>query len=195
MYIVFEGVDTSGKSTQIEILSKIHDDFIITKEPGGTTFGAHIRELLLETQSAKEELSSRSELLLFLADRAEHFDKVIKPNMDRTIISDRSFISGLAYALSNNNDFDENFLYAMNEFALNGTLPQKIVFFKTNKELLNKRLGKKTNDVIEKRGINYLLEVQAKMEAIIQSLHVETLHVNASDDIKEIAKQIERFIG
>lgn len=191
MYIVFEGIDTSGKSTQVEILGRLYGDIIMTKEPGGTEFGAHIRRLLLHIHKG---LGNKSELFLFLADRAEHFHKVIKPNSNKTIISDRSLISGMAYALSDNEDFDYDFLYRLNEFALEGILPEKIVFFKMNENLLTKRLSEKPHDTIEKRGIGYLLNVQNKMEEIMEKLDIEVLVIDASWEIKKITKQIERFI-
>ena len=68
MYILFEGIDTCGKSTQIELLANQQPELIITKEPGGTAFGMKAREILLKDTLA----SKRAELLLFLADRAEH---------------------------------------------------------------------------------------------------------------------------
>ncbi|MEO1937666.1 MAG: dTMP kinase, partial [Sulfurimonas sp.] len=96
MYIAIEGIDTAGKSTQIAALQKHFPNAIITKEPGGTAIGAEIRSLVL---SAKAQ-SKKAEFLLFLADRAEHIQEVIKPNLDKMIISDRSVVSGVAYALS-----------------------------------------------------------------------------------------------
>ena len=97
MYIALEGIDTAGKSTQIQALSKKFPDAIITKEPGATEIGKEIREMLL---SARVE-SKKAEFLLFLADRAEHMLKVIEPNINtKMIISDRSAVSGVAYALT-----------------------------------------------------------------------------------------------
>ena len=77
MYIIFEGVDTCGKSTQVELLKKHKKDVITTNEPGGTTVGKKFREILLQSD---EKLSINAELLLFLADRAEHYKKIIEPN-------------------------------------------------------------------------------------------------------------------
>ena len=94
MYVVIEGIDTAGKSTQLEILSKKFSDAIFTKEPGATKLGSKLREMALNGE-AKSKIA---EMFLFLADRAEHIEEVIKPNIDKMIISDRSVISGIAYA-------------------------------------------------------------------------------------------------
>ena len=94
MYAVIEGIDTAGKSTQLEILSKKYSDAIFTKEPGGTEVGLKLREMALNGE-AKSKIA---EMFLFLADRAEHIEEIIKPNSENMVISDRSVISGIAYA-------------------------------------------------------------------------------------------------
>ncbi|PID47862.1 MAG: dTMP kinase [Proteobacteria bacterium] len=190
MYVIFEGIDTSGKSTQIEILGKKNPDFIITKEPGQTKLGKDIREIILHLHNICKE----AEFFLFLADRSEHFQRIVKPNLDKTILSDRGFISGMAYAYCNDESLDLDFLLDANKYALSHTLPDKIVFFKTSKELLEKRLGKKSEDNIEKRGFDYLLRVQDAMEKIIKKLGIEYLHVNAKESIEDINKKIEGFL-
>ena len=106
MYLIVEGIDTSGKSTQIELLKKLYPDAITTKEPGGTPIGIKIREMILH----EGVNNHKSELFLFLADRAEHYKNIIEPNLDKTIISDRGFISGIAYALANHEDYKKDFL-------------------------------------------------------------------------------------
>lgn len=191
MYIIFEGIDTSGKSTQIDILRQKDKNIIITKEPGGTKFGLHVREILLHSSY---ELCKKAEMMLFLSDRAEHFQKVIAPNSKRLILSDRGFVSGMAYALSNDESLDFDFLYKMNRFVLDENLPQKIVFFKIDEMTLRSRLGEKLNDSIEKRGIEYLLLVQKKMEEIIFKIGLDVLLVDSSKPIENLTKEIERFI-
>ncbi len=139
MYILFEGIDTCGKSTQIDLIADKHPDVIITNEPGGTPFGKKAREILLADSLA----SKRAELLLFLADRAEHYQEVITPNKDKIIISDSGFLSGIGYALANG-DFDFQELVSLNKFALEGHFPDKVVLFLTKMETLEERTSAKT---------------------------------------------------
>ena len=94
MYAVIEGIDTAGKSTQLELLKKKFPNAIFTKEPGGTPLGIKLRSMALNGE-AKSEIA---EMFLFLADRAEHIEELIKANQTNFIISDRSMISGIAYA-------------------------------------------------------------------------------------------------
>ena len=192
MYIIFEGVDTTGKSTQVELFSQRHTNVITTKEPGGTKVGLRLREILLESD---EKLGVNAELLLFLADRAEHYGKVVKPALkDNYVISDRGLVSGISYALANHPELDRDFLLQVNKFALDGNLPDKVVLFNTNYELITSRLGNKEKDTIEKRGIDYLLQVQKLMKETLEALHVDFIEVDSADTIEHIYKQIEEFI-
>ena len=189
MYILFEDIDTCGKSTQIELLSKEHPEILITKEPGGTAFGMKAREILLQDSLA----SKRAELLLFLADRAEHYQEVIKPNRNRLIISDRGFISGIGYALANG-DFDFEELITLNRFALEGHFPDKIILFLTDMETLQERTAAKVLDGIELRGLEYLLDVQEHMRQSIVRLGIPHLFIDATDSIENIHQSILTYL-
>ena len=192
MYIIFEGIDTTGKSTQVELFASRHKNIVTTKEPGGTQVGQKFRQILLESD---DKLSTNAELLLFLADRAEHYEKIVKPALkENFVISDRGLVSGISYALANHPELDRDFLLHVNKFALDGNLPEKIVLFKTNYDLITSRLGNKEKDTIEQRGIKYLLHVQDLMKETLEALHVEYLEVSSADTIEEIYKQIEEFI-
>ena len=98
MLINLEGIDGAGKSTQIALLASTFKDAIITKEPGATPLGEQIRKIILGDNL---NICHQAEMFLFLADRAEHYEKIIKPNRDKIVFCDRSFISGIAYAMTN----------------------------------------------------------------------------------------------
>lgn len=191
MYVIFEGIDGAGKSTQIARLAAAFPQAIVTKEPGGTKLGENLREILLKENG----LDKRAEILLFLADRAEHSGKIIKPNSDKMILSDRGFVSGMAYALAGGNfSFEE--LLSLNKFALQGNFPQKIVFFKADENTLRSRLGSRAQmDGIEARGFEYLLRVQDAMEEILQKLDVRYVTIGAAWDEEKITNLIKEFIN
>ena len=189
MYILFEGIDTCGKSTQIELVAEKHPDLLVTHEPGGTPFGKKAREILLADSLA----SKRAELLLFLADRAEHYEEIIKPNKDKTIISDRGFLSGIGYALANG-DFDFEELVNLNKFALEGHFPDKVVLFLTDMKTLEERTSAKTLDGIELRGLKYLITVQDKMKESLEKLDIDYLEVDATDNIENIHQKILTYL-
>jgi len=189
MYILFEGIDTCGKSTQIDLIAQKHPEVIVTHEPGGTPFGKKAREILLSDSLA----SKRAELLLFLADRAEHYQEVIFPNKDKVIFSDRGFLSGIGYALANG-DFDFDELVSLNRFALEGHFPDKIILFLTDMETLEERTSAKSLDGIELRGLKYLLEVQEHMKQSILKLGIPHLFIDATDDIESIHQTILTYL-
>ena len=190
MYVIFEGIDTCGKSTQIELLRRKHPEAVVTREPGGTPFGEKAREILLEARLH----SRRAELLLFLADRAEHYETVVRPRRSGLVLSDRGFLSGIGYALANG-DVELEELIALNRFALQGDWPDAILFFETDRETLQRRLGEKSADGIEQRGIDYLLEVQRQMRRALERLGIPALILDAREEIPVIHQKIRSYLN
>ena len=101
MFITFEGIEGSGKSTQIkkikDYLDSVNKPAIITREPGGTSTGKILRELILDPK--KSFSHAYTELLLFYADRLEHIEEIVKPalNKNHIVLCDRYKDSTYAY--------------------------------------------------------------------------------------------------
>ena len=99
-FITFEGIDGSGKSTQLRLLGNFLRangcDALLTREPGGTQLGLRLRAALLD---AAEEVDPLTELLVFAADRAQHVRRLVRPALDegRLVISDRYADATVAY--------------------------------------------------------------------------------------------------
>ncbi len=189
MYVTIEGIDTAGKSTQIEALRKVFIDAIFTKEPGGTDVGQTIRSMVLNGQME----SKHAEMFMFLADRAEHTHKVIIPNIDQLIISDRSCVSGVAYATVQN-VCDTNTLVQLNRLATDNHLPHHVFILRLTPEELTYRLSQKEHDAIEARGIDYLLSIQDALIASSHSLEIVTHVIDASQSIDTITLEITNLI-
>ena len=185
MYIAIEGIDTAGKSTQIAKLAKHFPEAIITKEPGATEIGKEIRDIVLSARTK----SKKAEFLLFLADRAEHMQEVIQPNLDKMIISDRSAVSGVAYALIQGEVSKED-LVSLNNFATDNTYPQKVFLLRLTKKELNFRLSQKDLDGIELRGSDYLLNIQDAIIEATKLLGLELVEIDATQIRNEITKNI-----
>jgi len=190
MYVVFEGVDTAGKSTQVDLLHACYPDAIKSKEPGGTALGMTLRELILH----RGVNNHKTELFLFLADRAEHYKNVIKDHHDKMILSDRGLISGIAYALANHDSYDLDFLITLNRFAMDDKMPDKVILLLTNESLIKKRMGDKNADFIEKRGIEYLLKIQSIMIEVLDALNINYITIDASKNKEDIHQEIKGFI-
>lgn len=103
VFITVEGVEGSGKSTQLfrlsERLRHLNLPLVVSKEPGGTALGRELRRLLLEPHASGEAWAPEAELLLFYADRAQHLRQVIRPALaeDRVVLVDRFEDSTRAY--------------------------------------------------------------------------------------------------
>ena len=101
MFITLEGIEGSGKTTQIKnivnFLEKQGRQCVTTREPGGTVIGEKIRAILLSPEN--KELHSMAELLLYMADRAQHIHSLVKPSLanGKTVLCDRYFDATLVY--------------------------------------------------------------------------------------------------
>jgi len=99
-FITLEGIEGSGKSTNLESIKSVLDqkkiEYVITREPGGGPLGSHLRKLLLDKE---QSISPSVEMLLMMADRKDHVDNLINPNLNKGIcvISDRYLDSTIAY--------------------------------------------------------------------------------------------------
>ncbi|CRF45203.1 dTMP kinase [Helicobacter heilmannii] len=171
MFIALEGVDTSGKSTQIMLLKEAYPHAIFTKEPGGTKLGQALRQKVLY-----ENLSPDTQFLLFLADRALHLEEVLKPNLHQLIFSDRSLISGLAYApYPLEQALDLHRVHGLLE-----VLPNCVFVLKLPPQALKERLHAKTHDFIESRGLEFLERTQERLLQACALLGVCTYILDAS---------------
>lgn len=189
MYVALEGIDTAGKSTQIERLKNIFPDALYTREPGGTPLGQQIRSMVLHGNPS----SKLTELFLFLADRAEHTNDVILKNINTMILSDRSAVSGIAYAAVQNICPMET-LVQLNKMATGNVLPDKVFILKLTPEELRFRLSQKEHDTIESRGIDYLLRIQDALIASAGALEITTHVIDATQSIDIITQEITSLI-
>src|SRR3954454_25319355 len=122
LFVTFEGIDRSGKTTQARLLTEaLGDDALGVREPGGTEAGERVRAIL---KDPAVELSPRAEALLFAAARAELVDEVIRPGLEagRIVVSDRFLDSSLAYQ-GGARGLGVEEVAAINRFALGGVTP------------------------------------------------------------------------
>ena len=155
-FIVFEGPDGSGKSTQCARFAAACRDagagVCAVREPGGTTIGERLRELLLDTRSI---MSSRCEMLLYMAARAQLVDDVIRPALgrDEVVVADRFVSSTLAYQGAGGG-VDETDILAAARVACREVWPDLVLVFDVDEATAGARMGAQ-RDRIESRGVEY----------------------------------------
>ena len=147
-FITFEGIDGSGKSTQLRLLAgELREkgvDVITTCQPGGTPLGRRLREAFLETE---ENVAPMAELLLFAADRAQHVEFLIKPALaeNRIVISDRYADATYAYQGAGRG-FPEATVNEVIELATGGLKPDLTLFFDISVETALSRKSTRSDD-------------------------------------------------
>ena len=161
--ISFEGIDGSGKSTQINLLSEWlsekNIDFVIVREPGGTSISERIRDILLDEENI--QLCSPSESFLFLSARAQLVSEIIKPALQggRFVICDRFIDSTLAYQ-GYGRGMDLAQLEAMNNMAIGGSvLGQTFLLDVDIERSIQRRSGGK-DDRMESTGVDFMRKVR-----------------------------------
>ena len=125
-FLSFEGIEGSGKSTQVALLAQAlraqGHEVVVTREPGGTAVGQVLRRLLL--QPSATPLAPGAELLLMLADRAQHVQEVVLPGLqaNKIVLCDRFVDSTLAYQ-GHGRGIEPGLLARLNAFACDGCMP------------------------------------------------------------------------
>ncbi len=191
MFIIFEGIDGCGKSTQAKRLAeRIGKDFsvLLTWEPGYTHIGETIRSILLN-----KDMDIRTEFLLFASDRNEHFQKVIMPNIkkDVIVVSDRFADSSVAYQ-GYGRGLDIDFINYVHNSITNGKKPDVTFLIDVSPEAGIARLKK--FDRIEQEGIIFLQKVrEGYLKIASQDERFEV--INGEKSVDEIEEEIwNRFL-
>ena len=163
LFIVFEGADGCGKSTQVDLLCKYLEDLkyetIKTLEPGGCEIGINLRKILLNYEGY---VSNRAELFMYLADRAQHAETVISDsiNKGKIVICDRYTDSTLAYqGYARGGNIDE--ITYLNNLATNNLKPDLVLVLDVDIDVAQKRMGKRSEkDRMEKESLDFHTKVK-----------------------------------
>ena len=198
--IIFEGIETSGKTTNFNIavnyLKKKKKSFIKLREPGGSIFSEKIRKLIL---NKKLKLNNKTDLLLFYASRSENFEKIIKKNYKkRIILIDRFTDSTIAYQHFGMK-LDLNIIKMLNKFIIGNFNPDLVFLSTVNSINLKKRLKKRsTLNRYDKFKLNFYSKVQNGYEKISRNkkMYIKiNSNKNSINEVKNIIiNKLEKII-
>ena len=197
MFLVLEGIDGCGKSSQAKLLVAALEErgrhVLHLHEPGGTMLGEKLRSLIL-TPDANVEISSRAEALLYSAARAQLVRTVLEPALaeGKSIVCERYYYSTLAYQGYGLGE-DTGPLHSLSAYATGMLKPDRVVLLDVEPTLALNRVGKNL-DRIESRGPEYMHRVREGYHLLSRREPERFRIVDATESIEAVHEQIMRAI-
>jgi dTMP kinase len=202
-FITFEGIDGSGKSTQVRMLASVLRlrgmDVVQTREPGGTPLGARLREALLDAQ---EQVDPLAELLLYAADRAQHVRVLLNPALaaGRIVLSDRYADATVAYQGAGRG-FEPALVNEVIALATGGLKPDLTLLFDLSVAASGKRSRQRTtngesapSDRLELEAENFHARVRDAYLQIARAEPERVRIVDASLSVEEIHAHVLEIV-
>lgn len=196
LFITFEGADGCGKTTQINLLNEYlknkNYETIITLEPGGSNIGKQLRQILLHHEGF---VSKRAEVFMYLADRAQHVDAVIKKGVEenKIVLCDRHIDSSVAYqGYARGGDIEQ--INLLNELATGGYKPDLTFVFDVDSEIAQQRVGE-TKDRLEKEGLEFHKKVRFGYLELAKKYPNRIKVIDSNKSIEEVFAQVKKVIN
>ncbi|MFZ9015151.1 MAG: dTMP kinase [Alphaproteobacteria bacterium] len=194
LFLVFEGVDGSGTTTQVELLCDFLEGrghkVIRTREPGGTRLSERIRHLVLDPNW--KETSFLTELFLYAASRAQHVEELIKPAIEKgnIVVCDRFTASSVAYQ-SFGRGLSRDLVEKVNEIAIGSCAPDLTFFLRISMEEALRRRAHRAEQVdrLEEAGQRLQERVAMGYEAVFKE-DLNTVIVDGHPSPEDIALEI-----
>tara|TARA_B100000941_G_C28475928_1_gene539166 strand:+ start:872 stop:1474 length:603 start_codon:yes stop_codon:yes gene_type:complete len=197
MFITFEGIDGSGKTTQVELLKLYFENLgktvLTIRDPGSTLISEKIRNILLDSNNLS--ISPQSETLLFTAARAQIVHEVIKPSLEKSkiVICDRFIDSTSAYQ-GYGRDMNLVNIGYLNKFAMQGVHPNFTFFIDISTQESTNRLNKSSLDRMELAGNDFYEKVRAGYIDLVKNFPERIFRIDGSLPINDIHSKIINII-
>lgn len=195
LFITFEGADGCGKTTQLNLLKDYLEqkgkDVVVTREPGAKGLGEYVRKILLNYDGV---VSDRCESFLFLADRAQNIDVIVKPaiNEGKIVLCDRHTDSTVAYqGYGRGLDLDE--INMLNNLATGNRKPDLTLVFDVDIETSMKRVGQE-KDRMEQAGNEFFNRVRNGYLEIAKNEPDRVKVIDSTKSISDVQNEVLKII-
>ncbi len=201
IFITFEGIDGTGKTTQQHLVAQaLRDrgyDVVESREPGGTQLAESVRQLVLDSSLP---LTTDTQTLLYLAARSEHVNKLLRPSLaaGKIVICDRFSDSTLVYqGLAQGKTLAElDMLRQLNAFATGGLVPDLTLVFDASPEaLLARRAQRGVSDRYEQQGLDFQMHLRAGFLQLAEYEPQRIRLIDAGGSVDEVSKAVLAAIG
>lgn len=195
LFITFEGADGCGKTTQLNLLKEYLEnqgyEVVLTREPGAIGLGEEIRKLLLHYEGY---VSSKSEAFLFLADRAQNIETIVKPSVaeGKIVLCDRHIDSTIAYQGYGRGEDIEKLEY-LNNLSTDFYKPDLTLVYDVDIETATKRVGS-DKDRMEQAGQIFQIKVQDgyKKMAILEPDRIKL--IDSTESIETVFEKTKMIV-
>jgi len=198
LFITFEGIDGSGKTTQINrfiaALERHNIPYILVREPGGTPIGEKIRDILLDV--SHREMCAETEILLYSASRFQLTEQLIRPALTagKVVVCDRFYDSTTAYQ-GYGRGIDLDFVEHLNAFATGSLRPDLTFLLDVSLEERTDRIHQKTKDRLEEEHSDFQARVRGGFLEIAAKEPARWVVIDGSTDIESISRTVwQHFI-
>lgn len=200
-FITFEGIDGSGKSTQLRLLANFlrsqGSDVLVTREPGGTPVGLRLRAALLDAQ---EQVDPLTELLVFAADRAQHVRRVLRPGLEagKIILSDRYADATKAYQGAGRG-FSPELISEIVQLATEGLTPDLTLLFdlsvtESSGRTRRRSEGKQKGDRLDSEDAEFHTRVREAYLALAEKEPERFRIIAANGSLEETHERVKEIV-
>ncbi|MDY0943562.1 MULTISPECIES: dTMP kinase [Priestia] len=199
-FITFEGPEGAGKTTIIHMVQQklIQDGYtiVLTREPGGIRIAEQIREIILNPSNT--EMDSRTEALLYAAARRQHLVEKVIPELNKgnIVLCDRFIDSSLAYQ-GHARDIGVEDIFAINQFAIEQTMPQATLYFDIEPEVGLERINKGRKDEINRldlESLDFHYKVRDGYLSLLSEFPERIRRIDANQPVEKVCEEAYKQI-
>jgi dTMP kinase len=199
-FITFEGPEGAGKTTIIHMVQQklIQDGYniVLTREPGGIRIAEQIREIILNPSNT--EMDARTEALLYAAARRQHLVEKVIPELNKgnIVLCDRFIDSSLAYQ-GNARGIGVEDIFAINQFAIEQTMPQATLYFDIEPEVGLERINKGRKDEINRldlESLDFHYKVRDGYLSLLSEFPERIRRIDANQSVEKVCEEAYRQI-